>query len=259
VCFKLVSWNLNGRTNNIAAVARRNWLLGAKPNILVMPHPPATRGRLEADLTGLGLQPHRGVWSDGADGRHGLGVVGDQPFVAVQQCLYDRNLQDVSLHRFTHVTVGTGKQLHILGVYVPLFRPDGSLKRAYTDALLHYLETQKLHMQNTIIAGDFNLVRNPANDMEKPTSWPWQRWELDFMESLAALGFVDVCQPVGQPMFTWRSKYGYRLDYIFVSQHLREFCTGAGIDPTAMGTIAAGKGSDHAPIYVECELGAATR
>lgn len=248
---RMVSWNLNGRTNPVAEDARRAWLSRFGPNTLIMPHPPVRRKRLEADLTDLGLRPDLGVWLGGPDGKHGLGLVADRPFGSLNTSLNDRTLHDVSLGRFAHVTVDNGRLLNILGVYIPLFRADGSLKRSYTDALLWYIETHRLHLQDTVVAGDFNLVRNPLTDMENPSSWPWEPWELEFMHSLGAMGFLDVCQPTVPPVFTWRSKYGYRLDYIFVSESLMADCTSSGIDTTAMGKISDGKGSDHAPIFAE--------
>lgn len=260
---RVVAWNLNHRKHPTAAAARQKWLQQAAADLLILPEPPKpAQGEEEAnlreELTALGLT--HGSWHYGAGRTNGLALVTRLPLQAVQASLPDAAGGDVSLHKFIHAQVDWHGPLHVLAVSVPTSaRGDGHDKIAFVTALLRYIEAQGLHRRRTLLAGDFNLIFDKRFDMEPGARWPFDPWEFAAMQQLLDWGFVDSWRALhgAAPLYTWRMKYGYRLDHVLPSAALAPGLRSITADLSVVGTIAAGKPSDHAALLVELSAGRA--
>jgi exodeoxyribonuclease-3 len=132
-------------------------------------------------------------------------------------------------------------------------------KLDYFDAWLEH--AQQLRKSKPVVAtGDFNVahkeidLKNPKRNQETPGFLPEER---ELLDRLVDEGFVDTFRmfETGGGHYTWwNMKYkarernaGWRIDYFFVSEELRDAVKRAWIEPDVMG-------SDHCPVGLELDL-----
>ncbi|SKA76689.1 exodeoxyribonuclease III [Desulfobaculum bizertense] len=132
-------------------------------------------------------------------------------------------------------------------------------KLGFYDAFLE--DAEELRKKKPIVVcGDFNTAHKPIDlarpkDNEKTTGFlPIERAWID---KLVAHGYLDTLRMFDQEpaLYTWWSyrtaarvrNVGWRIDYFFVSEELRDNVKAAWIDSDVMG-------SDHCPLGIELEF-----
>ena len=152
----------------------------------------------------------------------------------------------------------------LLNMYFPLgIKPMSNLdnKLRFYDAFLGYIGMLIENQKAVIVCGDFNVAhtnRDLYNPPKKPVRQigisPEERTKID---RLIALGFTDTFRMFNndpghytrwpfQDNARWRN-FGWRLDYFFASDKLRQYIRDAAILPGYQG-------SDHCPIQLDLEL-----
>ncbi len=151
---------------------------------------------------------------------------------------------------------------HLFAIYFPNGQKDDerlAFKLGYYDCFLDYCE--ELRRTKPIVAcGDFNTahqeidLKNPKANEKTSGFLPIER---EWMDKYVAHGYVDtfrMFEPGPDHYSWWTYRYGararnagWRIDYFFVSEELRDKVKRAWIEPQVMG-------SDHCPVGLELDL-----
>jgi len=139
----------------------------------------------------------------------------------------------------------------------------------YQDLKEHIIDVKK-NFTNLIIMGDFNVSPEDIDigiGEENAKRWlrdgktSFQPQEREMWNSIKDLGFVDTWREIHPDdsstyswfdyrsrMFDQNPKRGLRIDHIMLSENLKNFINGVGIDHDAR---AMEKPSDHCPIWLD--------
>ena len=133
-------------------------------------------------------------------------------------------------------------------------------KLAFCDKLLERCEILKKQDRKLIICGDYNTahkeidLKNPKSNQKNTGFLPEERAWID---KFIAHGYVDIFREFNQEPenYTWWSyrldararNIGWRIDYFFVSENMKDNVKNAFILPEVMG-------SDHCPLGIEVEF-----
>lgn len=254
---KLYSWNVNGLR---ATLAKDDWQWFA---------------RCDGDIIGLQEtkaepeqipEEHRnpsgytGYWnsSKGKKGYSGVAVFSRPSPVSVTT-----ELPAQAYH-------GEGRVLHLeypwfhyFNIYFPNGQKDEArlqYKLGFYDAFLEYAQTLR-GQKPIVVCGDFNTAHKPidlARPKENETVSGFLPVERAWMDKFASHGYVDTFRHVHGEIpdaYTWWSfrmnarkrNVGWRIDYFFVSDELKDAISDAWIEPDVTG-------SDHCPVGLELRL-----
>lgn len=133
-------------------------------------------------------------------------------------------------------------------------------KIAFCEALLEQLIELKNQGKNLVITGDYNIAHNPI-DVYNPKNCEGKSGylieEREWLDKLEEAGFVDTFRMFdeGEGNFTWWSyrfkarerNSGWRLDYFFVNEEIRDKVISAEI-------LCDVYGSDHCPVTLELDF-----
>ena len=133
-------------------------------------------------------------------------------------------------------------------------------KLAFCDALLNQLVELKNQGKNLVITGDYNIAHNPI-DVYNPKNCEGKSGylveEREWLDRLEEAGFVDTFRIFNEDggNFSWWSyrfkarerNSGWRLDYFFVNEEIRDKVVSAEI-------LSDVYGSDHCPVTVELDF-----
>lgn len=154
--------------------------------------------------------------------------------------------------RFSQISVGSGNdKLSIIGLYVP--SRDRSVEKINRKTEFINMVSAELNIhpaQNTIIAGDFNIL----NRQHIPHYSTFFSWEYDFYDNIINKGYSDVfCDAnPGKQDYSWvgRTGDGYRYDYIFASLDIaKKIGQCYFIHETRHSKL-----TDHSALYVEFDI-----
>jgi len=252
---KLYSWNVNG----LRAAANKgfhDWLAGCSADVVALQET-KLQNHHEADFAGI--PDYSSVWSSATVKKGYSGVA----------CLYKTPPQSVSFELPDELFQGEGRLIHLeypdfhfFNVYFPngqMSQDRLDYKMGYYQAFLEY--AQKLRQAKPIVVcGDFNTahkeidLKNPKENEKTSGFLPSERAWLD---SFVAAGYLDtfrIFTPEGGHYSWWTYRFdararnvGWRIDYFFVSEELKDKVERAWIEPDVMG-------SDHCPIGLELRL-----
>lgn len=147
-----------------------------------------------------------------------------------------------------------------------IYYPNGQMsderlgyKMGFYDAFLAHAEELRKD-KPVVVGGDFNTahteidLKNPKSNSERSGFLPEERQWLD---KFIKHGYVDTFRMFedGPHHYTWwsyrfnarKNNAGWRIDYFFVSEELREKVLRSWIEPDVMG-------SDHCPVGIELDL-----
>lgn len=130
-------------------------------------------------------------------------------------------------------------------------------KMEFLGDYLNYAKEQKKEKKNLIIVGDYNICHRPI-DIHDPVrnknSSGFKPEEREWMDDFFDAGFIDSFRQVNPHphQYSWWSyranaranNKGWRIDYISLSDNLKDKISDAGILQNAMH-------SDHCPIFIE--------
>lgn len=247
------SWNVNG----IRAAIKKgffDWFREKNAHGVFLQEAKATAEQLPPEEREP--EGYHAFWNPAKVKKGYSGVVG---FVRDEPLSYHTGLPDARhqgegrLQRFEY------PDFHLFNVYFPNGQKDEerlNYKLGYYDAFLEH--AQELRKEKPIIVcGDFNtahqeidLARPKANEQTSG----FLRIERDWLDKFTAAGYLDTFRMFedGPDHYSWWSfraaarerNVGWRIDYFFVSEELRDRVKRAWIEPDVFG-------SDHCPIALE--------
>ncbi len=161
------------------------------------------------------------------------------------------------------VTTLEYKDFYVVTVYTPNAKDDLSRiplrHKQWDPAFLEYMK--KLDKKKPVIfGGDLNVAHTPddlARPKENEGKKGFTKEEREGIQKIIDAGFVDTFRMFtkGNGHYTWWSHFanarerniGWRIDYIFVSERLKDKVKSAHILPSILG-------SDHCPIELEISI-----
>jgi len=274
---RIISWNVNG----IRAVHRKGLFVPFvekyQPDILCLQETKAERHQSEMDLP-----EYEEYWNSATrKGYSGTAIFirstsSGQAKMKPIKVLLDipekiakkYNLSDKygDLNTEGRVICAEYKDFYIVTVYTPNAKPDLSrldMRHKHWDkAFLQYMKELENPSTGTqgkpvIFCGDLNVAHTPE-DLSNPKAnegeHGYTKEEREGIDNIIKAGFIDTFRMFtqGNGHYTWWSNWsnararniGWRIDYFFVSEKLKNKVKSAEILPEVLG-------SDHCPVFVE--------
>ena len=250
---KIISYNVNG----IRAAFTKDfmlWLNAANPDVICIQESKAQIDQI--DIKSLEEAGYHSYWHCAQ--KKGYSGVGIASKVAPKQVIYGCGIEHYDNEG--RVIRADFEDFSVISVYVPsasnIERLDFKMQFCYD--FLNYIKELKKEIPNLVICGDFNICHE-AIDIHDPVKLKNVSGFLP-MEREWMTAFINECELIdsfryfnNQPdHYTWWSyrqnsrarNKGWRLDYHFVSQSLKERLSRALILNEAFH-------SDHCPVLVE--------
>ncbi|HBU28256.1 TPA: exodeoxyribonuclease III [Candidatus Uhrbacteria bacterium] len=262
---KIISWNVNG----LRAVLRKGTFLSFmdkhRPDILCLQETKAQEGQAEIDLP-----EYEEIWNS-ADKK---GYAGTAIFTKIKPISIVFNLPGVRTNEFQdefgnalqegRVICLEFKTFYLVTVYTPNSKRDlARLQYRHTLWDPAFLEQiQNLETKKPVIfCGDLNAAHQEI-DLARPKdnhkNAGFTDKEREGINKVIKAGFIDSFRhfyPEKTEAYTWWSHFqkarerniGWRIDYIFVSNSLKNKLHSAAIYQNVLG-------SDHCPVEIEIDL-----
>jgi exodeoxyribonuclease-3 len=250
---KIYSWNVNG----IRAVDRKGalqWFFDERPDILCLQETKAHEEQIPDAVREV--DGYRSYFSrPERKGYSGVGVYSRIEPVSTSTSLgverFDREGRVLEIRYDSFV---------LFGVYFPNGKASEErlrYKMDFYDTFLDHVNGLKSEGIPVVICGDVNTAHQPidlARPKENEKTSGFLPEERAWIDRLVAEGFVDTFRMFNSEPdnYTWwdmksRARdrnVGWRIDYFFVSEDLKESVKSAFIKPDIMG-------SDHCPVGIE--------
>ncbi|MBQ9019740.1 exodeoxyribonuclease III [Candidatus Saccharibacteria bacterium] len=259
----IFSWNVNGIRSVLKKDALIPFIETYNPDILCLQETKAKEGQAVIDLP-----EYTELWNS-ADraGYSGTAIFTKIPPLSISNG-FPEDLQisypwseDPYGDPLTEGRLQTAEfpAFYLVNTYVPNSKPDLSRlplrEHLWDPALLQYLKNLEKH-KPVIICGDFNAAHTPI-DLARPKdnehNAGYTPAERQGITNLTNSGFLDtfrLLHPKDQKYtwWTWRARarernVGWRIDYFFISESLRDNLAAAEIHNEITG-------SDHCPISI---------
>ncbi|MDD3531731.1 MAG: exodeoxyribonuclease III [Candidatus Shapirobacteria bacterium] len=249
---KIISWNING----FRAIYQKDFLTNLKtinPDIIGLQEIKAKENQLPANLLRMAgyqliLNPAKRA------GYSGTAVYSKKEPKSTNKSLgLDRFDNEGRLIELEF------ENFNIMNLYLPnggRQKQDMGYKLKVYDRLFSYIKDKK----SLVLIGDFNIAHQPidlARPVENKNNTGFTPKEREKIDQLLDLGFVDTFRlfnKEGGNYSFWayfararERNIGWRIDYCFVSQDLKEKVKEAFILPKVLG-------SDHCPVGIALEL-----
>ncbi len=253
---KIISYNVNG----IRAALGKNlidWIKSVNPDIICIQESkaqPEQIPELEFEMAG-----YKTYWfSAQKKGYSGVGIITKEVPDKVVYGMNNKKYDDEG--RVIRADYG---DISVISVYHPS-GTTGDLRQGFKygwlDDFLDYVNELKKTRPNLIIAGDYNIchkpidIHDPIRNANSSGFLPDERaWMQKFVDS----GFVDSFRSFNQDphQYTWWSfrsnarekNLGWRIDYLMVSENLKDKMRGVQIMPDAYH-------SDHCPAVLDIDF-----
>ncbi len=251
---KIVSYNLNG----IRAALQKgltDWLQQEQPDVLCVQETKAQPDQIDTLAFREAGYDYAYLHSAEKKGYSGVGIFckqePDRVVAGMRHDRYDRE------GRVLRADFG---DLTVVCVYVPSGTTGDvrqEFKMDFLDAFYKYLQELRQERPNIVVCGDYNICHKPIdiNHPERQTGvsgfLPEERAWLDKLEESGMVdSFREFCKESNR--YSWWSyrfgarerNAGWRIDYHWVSEPLRNRLQGAAIHTEAVH-------SDHCPVSVE--------
>jgi len=256
---KIVSWNVNGiraRIDAVAAFLERN-----EPDVLGIQETKVVDDDFPFEELGrLGYQ----VSLAGQPAYNGVAIASRMPLTDVKVGLFDDGPD--AEKRLIAVTTGG---VRVVCTYVPNGKsvelPSFQEKLRFLERLRTTLDVTASPDAPLVLLGDFNVARE-ARDVYDPQAFAGRLHfhpdEHRALDRVLAFGLFDAYRALHEDAgrYSWwdyrsgdfRNNRGLRIDYLFVTQGLRDRLRSAVID---VEPRREPKPSDHAPVMIELDLG----
>lgn len=263
---KLVSWNVNG----IRAVHKKGLFVPFidkyKPDFILLQETKAEQNQSEVDLP-----DYEEYWNSATKkGYSGTAIftkhkpksvlLGLPEDIAKKYKVSDDGYGDPNSEG--RIVALETEDFYVVTVYTPNSKDDLSRvtlrHKQWDPAFLAHMKRLEEH-KPVIFAGDLNVAHTPddlANPKPNEGKKGFTEEEREGIDKLIKAGFVDTFRLFtnGKGHYTWWSHFansrarnvGWRIDYFFVSNSLKNKVKKAGISPEVMG-------SDHCPITLELD------
>lgn len=256
---RIVSYNVNG----IRAAIKKgliDWLATDPTDILCVQETKATKG--DVDLSLFENLGYKSYWFS-ATSKKGYSGVAVFTKVEPKNVIYGNGLaQSDAEGRVIRLDF---EEFTLLNCYFPS-GTSGDERQTYKyqwlDEMQTYVNNLKLTKPNIVLTGDYNIahteidIHDPKRNQKTSGFLPEER---DWMTAFLKTGFVDsfrFMHPEATGAYSWWSQRfpsvrlnnkGWRIDYISVTEPLKEKIKSAAIYPDV-------KQSDHCPIFLDLEV-----
>jgi len=245
----LSSWNVNG----IRAIAKKGfikWMLREKMDVVCVQETKARREQLRSELTNID-EYHSYFSTPERKGYSGVGIYTLQEPLAVKE--------GMGIDRFDaegRILTAEYPEFFLMNVYFP----NGKSSKERLEYKMGFYNSFKEFANNhrkskgVVVAGDFNTAHKEldlARPKENSNVSGFLQDEREWIDGFIESGFTDTFRefdssPGKYSYWDMRTRarernVGWRIDYFFVSDELRENLSGADI----MDDVT---GSDHCPI-----------
>lgn len=252
---KIISYNVNGIR---AAIGKGflDWLQAASPDVLCIQESKAQPDQIDTE-TFAAMGYHAYLHSAEKKGYSGVGIFSKKEA--------DRVVAGMGIPKYDtegRVLRADFGDITIVCVYVPsgtTGRERQTYKMAFLEDFLQYIENLRKERENIVVCGDYNICHKPI-DINHPERQAgvsgFLPEEREWLDRLQASGMIDSFREFDKSAekYSWWSyrfasrsrNAGWRIDYHWVSEHLRKRLTGASILSDAVH-------SDHCPVEVDIQ------
>ena len=264
---RLYSWNVNGLRAVINKGAFQSFLDAEKPDVLCLQETKARQDQVEFDSPDYveywNSAERKGYAGTAIFVKNGLEVLGKyDDFSRYEDLMLEEDGYGNPLNEGRILTLEL-PELFVVTVYVP--NSKNGLERlklrekSWDPTLREYLK--RLSTEKPVaVCGDFNAAHEEI-DIARPKtnhhSAGFTNEERQGITSLLATGFLDTFRTLhpNEVRYTWWSHWGHarennvgwRIDYFFISQNLKNKLVAAEIYENVLG-------SDHCPISIDLAL-----
>lgn len=258
--FKFISWNVNG----IRAVDKKEaikWVDEANIDILGLQEIKAEANQIPETIFNKNYS-HVQVSSSCKKGQSGVALFSDITPIFNDDALHIDLLDEGRINEF-HFKV-KDKEIAFFNIYFPNGQRDDDrlqYKLAFYDRFLEYCEKLKKEGKSIIVCGDVNTAHRPI-DLKRPKpnegTSGFLPIERAWIDKLLEHGYIDTFRHIHgdiEEEYSWwsyrfnarKNNTGWRIDYFYVSDDLKDNIKNAFILQDVMG-------SDHCPVGLEIEL-----
>ncbi len=253
---KLLSWNVNGYR---AALTKdfMSWFRAVDADVVALQEVKAEPGQVgEADREPEG---YTAVWNPSKKKK---GYSGVATFTRPKPLSTSFGLPDEQYQGEGRCILLEYNKFYFFNIYFPNGQKDDErlqYKLGYYDAFLKYCEELR-QSKPIVVCGDFNTAHKEidlARPKENEKTSGFLPIERAWLDTFTRAGYVDTLRMFRDSgeLYTWWSfranararNVGWRIDYFFVSEEIRDKVTRAWIEPEVMG-------SDHCPLGLEIDL-----
>ena len=253
---KLISWNVNG----IRAAYKKgflDWFKSAKPDILCLQETKAMREQLPDDL--LNVDGYSSYFSSAEK----KGYSGTATYTKVIPVKVENGIGIKKFDSEGRFLVTEFEEFILFNIYFPNGKAKEErlqYKMDFYEAFLKHLKKLLKQGKKIVICGDVNTAHKEI-DLARPK--PNEKisgflpQEREWIDKLLKTGFIDTLRVFNQKpeQYTWwdmmtRARdrnVGWRIDYFFISDNLKDNLKNAFILSEVMG-------SDHCPVGIELKF-----
>ena len=253
---RIISWNVNG----IRAVHKKgflDWFNEERPDILCIQETKANRDQLPSELLEIDGY-HNYFASAQKKGYSGVALYTKKEPIDIK-CGFGIEKFDIE----GRVQIADYGDFVLFNIYFPNGKASDErleYKMEFYDAFLEYANTLRSKGKKLIICGDVNTAHKEidlARPKENEKISGFLPQERAWIDKLLSKGYVDTLrmynsEPENYTWWSMRTKarernVGWRIDYFFASDNIKDNIKDAFIMPEVMG-------SDHCPIGIDLEL-----
>ncbi len=253
---KLLSWNVNG----IRAIAKKgfhNWLAKQNPDILCLQETKAWKEQLDDSL--ININGYSSYFSEASrKGYSGTAIYSKTTPLNVK---YGIGIKEFDTEgRFI---IAEYPEFVLFNIYFPNGKAREErlkYKMKFYEAFRKYSVKMIKQEKNVIVCGDVNTAHKEI-DLARPgpnsNVSGFLPMEREWIDKFLSSGFIDTLRMFNKnpEIYTWwdmitkarERNVGWRIDYFFISNSLKNNITNAFTLPDVMG-------SDHCPIGIELKF-----
>lgn len=253
----LYSWNVNG----IRAALKKgyaDWFSHVDADAVCLQETKATPEQLTEDQRSP--EGYAAFWNSSKTKK---GYSGVACFSRPPVLRHDTGLPDAAYQGEGRLLLLEYEQFYLFNIYFPNGQMNEErlqYKLGYYDSFLKYAQSCR-EKKPVVVCGDFNTAHKEidiARPKENEKTSGFLPIERAWLDTFVAAGYVDtlrITEPDTPDLYTWWSfranararNVGWRIDYFFVSEELKDKVKRAWIEPEVMG-------SDHCPLALELAL-----
>lgn len=258
--YRFISWNVNG----IRAIDKKNalqWIDDINIDLLAIQETKSTKEQIPKTIFTKEFKTLFAS-SSAIKGRSGTAIFTNINTNFESDCKSVDILNEGRINEI-HFTIGN-KNIAFFNVYFPNGQSSQErllYKMQFYDRFLDYIENLKKEGKSIIICGDVNTAHKEL-DIARPkaneNTSGFLQMERDWITKFLKYGYIDTFRLINDEIkdkYSWWSyranarenNVGWRIDYFYVSDDLKDFVKDAYILDDIFG-------SDHCPIGLEIEL-----